>query len=297
MASELRDGEWRRKSVERFSDDDLVALRYEFGGHEVWLYHERICDRIDIAHENATTVSLFVLAREVHDDPPVGDEQAFGEWADERLALLRGLEDAGRICIDGELSPYSKIRFSLPDDVYEKWHRRGRNRHQPKDEKGRFVPAHTVKTRNGSVTVPKTENTDSVKPVETETEKEAANAANAHVGARGGGDPLDHAIDLIEPYDKNTRGNLRVWIEGQMFAGKVWTPDEVLDGALEVARKIEEGEPYKTVRGFLVAVIDRQRRERNPIQGRKMPGTAKAWTVARAVEEQGIRLYTDEGVA
>lgn len=148
--------DWRKKDRERFADAALVAVRMEIGGPEVWLYHERICDRIDAAGRNGTKVSLYQLAREVHDDPyaapGTSDHDA---WVIARTRILTRLRELGKLVFEGDIELHNEVVISLPEDTYQRWHRATRQgtngKDAPRGAGGRFAretPAHTGTNRN-----------------------------------------------------------------------------------------------------------------------------------------------------
>lgn len=147
---------WRKKDRERFTDDALVAVRYGTGNREVFDYHERICDRIDAAGRNETRVSLFQLAREIHDDS--ADPAGHDEWLKTRTAVIEQMRDLDRIRFEGDVLLHRTLVISLPPKTYQKWHGQGSHfEQQEREPSGKFgpkKPAHTDDHRDGDETVP-----------------------------------------------------------------------------------------------------------------------------------------------
>lgn len=109
---------WRRKDVFRFRNADLIAIRYETGCRDVFDYHEAICDLIEQERANLVKVSLFTLARGIHDDP----SGEYEEWAKARIAIMNGMRDRGLVEFEGDVHPHRELEISLPEDVYLRWH-------------------------------------------------------------------------------------------------------------------------------------------------------------------------------
>lgn len=153
---EVSAGEWRTKDVKRFENPDLVSVFYETQRREVFDYHEAICDRLFLERENCTKVSLFTLARTIHDDHGWTD----AEWFMTRRSIFLTLRDRGLICFNGSIdSVHQELEISVPERTYRRWRMGGDWRAekaaaQPR-ENGRFAkkrPAHTADHRNGTAT-------------------------------------------------------------------------------------------------------------------------------------------------
>lgn len=136
---------FRIKDRGRFGDPELVAVRYETGCREVFDYHEAICDLIDAERRNGIEVSLFTLARIIHDEEGFTDP----EWFERRRRMLLALRDRKKplVMFDGDVeSAHDQLAISLPEDTYVKWHTDGgaksaKAKNQPRTAKGTFAPA------------------------------------------------------------------------------------------------------------------------------------------------------------
>lgn len=134
---------FRIKDRCRFGDPELVAVRYETGCREVFDYHEAICDLIDAERRNGIEVSLFTLARIIHDEEGFTDP----EWFERRRRMLLALRDRKKplVMFDGDVeSAHDQLAISLPEDTYVKWHTDGgakseKAKKQPRNANGTFT--------------------------------------------------------------------------------------------------------------------------------------------------------------
>ncbi len=221
---------WRKKDVHRFNNPALVAACHEdLLGRDVFLYHEAICDLIELERTNSIKVSLFTLARTVHDSP---DGDAI-EWAESRQKVLESLRKHDLILFDGDAHLHREIQISLPDATYVKWHDRAAGKkaratkaaEQPR-KGGRFAAAKTPQAQDntpqaphagltGTATVPQPPQAplDIDIDVEEDIEEEQATRETVAPGSTGtaprqapfSDDPLDATLtDLADVFDCGT---------------------------------------------------------------------------------------------